>query len=39
MGDTNVTIKDNILNLPMASGEVIGLVMAKMPSNSADSVN
>lgn len=39
MGDTNVTIKDNVLNLPMASGEVIGLVMAKIPSNSATSVN
>ena len=39
MGDTNVTIKDNVLNLPMASGDVIGLVMAKMPSDSAVSVN
>lgn len=39
IGDTNVVIKDNILNLPMASSDVIGLVMAKMPSDSIDSVN
>ena len=39
IGNTNITSKNNILDLPLASGDVIGLVMAKMPTDSATSVN
>lgn len=39
IGNTNITSKNNALDLPLASGDVVGLVMAKMPTDSATSVN
>ena len=39
IGNTNITSKNNVLDLPLASGDVVGLVMAKMPTDSANSVN
>lgn len=39
IGDTKVSIVDGEINLPLASGDVVGLVMAKVPNSPIDSVN